>query len=123
MKNLRNILISFGIIAFMSFSCEEDKNIDSTDKQLIGSWCELEPCNDGFCDTITFNKDNTIGLYYPLEGYSYELITKDSLIITNELGFVMGNRFTFIETDILLIYNFIDRSITNEVKNIKFSKL
>jgi len=123
MKNkIGLIILLFGFLTLIVFGCEEDEKSENFEELLIGMWIEQEPYTDGVCDSIIFNEDNTIGLYYPLTGWDYKIASKDSLVIINPFGVERCCYYELIERDKLIVYNFLDRTITNQVKDITFKR-
>ena len=119
MRKSSKIIFLFGIILFSFFACE-DEEIKTIEEQIIGTWIEKEPFTDGICDTIVFKENNTIGLYFPVVGWDYKIISNDSIVFINQPEFLQGFNFTLFGSDELIVYNFYDRTITNNVKNIPF---
>lgn len=103
--------------------CQKDFSNDEVKIQLLGIWIEKEVCNDGICDSILFKDDNTIELYFPFEGWIYHLPSDDSIVFVDQTdSLYLGFNFTLKDDNELIIYNFIDRSISQEIKNITFKK-
>jgi hypothetical protein len=121
---MKTNLIFLFFIYFFLVSCDEQKNISQLDL-LTGTWVEIAPYSDGICDTLRFTQDKLIGLYTPLQGYKFDLTQPNRLIIYNSL---VKYDFAILLSangggEQLEIYNFIDRSLTDNVKNIRFTKL
>jgi hypothetical protein len=112
----------FGLIGIGA--CEGDKEVSQLN-QLVGSWVEKAPYTDGICDTLRFTSAKTVELYTPLQGYKFEVTQKNSIAIYNS---AISHEFSFTLTENggneeLEIFNFIDRTTTDNVKNITFVKL
>ena len=122
MRNTIKILLLFGVIVFTAFSCDKDEENEPIEKQLIGTWIENFPCNGVLCDTIVFYEDNTIGLFFPFEGWSYNLQSNDSIVFINQSGLTQGFDFKILEKNTLYIYDFDDGTIFSVIKNYKFIK-
>jgi hypothetical protein len=104
----------------MGSGCEKD-SISVQDK-LIGTWIETYPNHfDGIQDTIVFTDDYLIEKHFFFNGFNYS-IENDSIIFYNS---ELSEKYLFELQNMnqLEIYKFIDRSITSQVKNIKFEKL
>ncbi len=100
----------------------DDVKKESIEAKLLGTWIEKKPYNDGICDTLVFKEDNTVELYSPLEGWTYHLLSDSSITFSNQEK-KLNQSFDFsLQNDELVIYNFIDRSISEEIKNISFIK-
>jgi hypothetical protein len=89
-------------------------------EQLIGAWEENSPYHDGRCDTIVFTKDNIVDLYFPLVGAQY--IVSDSRLIFTKSTNSFNCAFS-LQENILEIFNFVDHSVTADIKNIAFTKI
>jgi hypothetical protein len=118
----RKTLIALMLLGLIGINaCEDDKDV-SQFNQLIGTWVEKAPYTDGICDTLRFTATKTIELYTPLQGYKFDLVQKNKISIYNSVN---SNEFffTLTENEELEIFNFIDRTVTENVKNITFVKL
>jgi hypothetical protein len=111
-------------VCFFLISCDEQNEISQLDR-LTGTWIETAPYSDGICDTLRFTQNKLIELYTPLQGYQFDLTQQNRLIIYNS---AIKHDFAILlsengKKEQLKIYNFIDRSLTDNVKNITFIKL
>jgi hypothetical protein len=113
------------IFLILFYSCESIENKESTlEDKLIGSWKEQPPYHDGHCDTLVFKSDSTIDKYIPLIGRRYQIISNDSLLIWNTFyNKYFGFDIELYGDTLLKIYNFLDRSATQDEKNITFKKI
>jgi hypothetical protein len=113
------------IFLILFYCCESIENKESTiEDKIIGSWKEQPPYHDGRCDTLVFKSDSTIDKYIPLIGRRYQIISNDSLLIWNYYyNNYMGFDFVLYGDTLLKIYNFLDRSATQDEKNITFKKI
>jgi len=113
------ILLSF--IMFLT-SCQKDRSEETIKEKLIGTWIEKKPYSDGLCDTLIFN-NYSVQLYFPFDGWSYNIPTNDSIVFTNqEKTSIRGFNFILHNDSELIICNFVDRGITENIKNIIFIK-
>ena len=120
---MKNLFFKLGVLLFVLIGSGCEKEDDINVSNLIGTWIEKAPYNDGICDTIVFRKDNSIGNYFPLEEYEYNLSTNDTLkFFNNEKSALIKCYFEMKNSNELTIYNFVDNSITKKIKNISFSK-
>jgi hypothetical protein len=111
-------------IYFFLISCDGQKDISQSD-QLTGTWIEIAPYSDGIRDTLRFTQDKLIELYTPLQGYKFDLTQQNRLSIYST---TIKYDFSILLSENggkeqLEIYNFIDRTLTDNVKNITFVKL
>jgi len=111
-------------LIYFLISCDGQKDTYQSD-QLTGTWIEIAPYSDGICDTLRFTQDKLIELYTPLQGYKFDLIQQNKLSIYStsikyDFSILLSENGG---KEQLEIYNFIDRSLTENVKNIKFVKL
>lgn len=111
------------LVLIVGIGCKkEHKNV--TNSILIGTWIEKAPCNDGICDTIVFREDNTVGSYIPFDEWKYYISTNDSMTFYNsKKSLYLGFAIKIKNYNELTIYNFVDRSITQEIKDITFTKI
>jgi hypothetical protein len=109
--------------ALLGAGCEKEREFDPKNK-LLGSWVEQQPCTDGICDTIVFDENGTIKLYEPIKGWTYSFPSPDTIEFTNTSKSLTKNcHFIFNDENEITIFNFYDRTITSQVKNITFTKL
>ncbi len=102
--------------------CDKDDEMTSCDK-LIGKWVEEDPLlYDGISDTIVFTKNNIVEKHFFFKGWMYEAKECDTITFTH-LDDKFEKKIEFISDDKIIFYNFIDRSLTNEIKNITFIKI
>jgi len=116
--------IYFFFVYFFLISCDGQKDISQSD-QLTGTWIEIAPYSDGIRDTLRFTQDKLIELYTPLQGYKFDLTQQNRLSIYST---TIKYDFSILLSENggkeqLEIYNFIDRTLTDNVKNITFVKL
>ena len=134
MKNLKTLSVSL-FISLSILGCSDINNeinpLAEAEKQLSGNWVEKEPYNgdggmyyggdDGIRDTLILTKNNTVELYFPLVGWNYKLVNMETILFFNEKT-KEEKRFSFSlnENREITIYNFVDRSATERIKNITF---
>jgi|GEM_PF-2327927 len=123
-KQLTNLLLLLPLcVALLGSGCNDEDNLE-TKTQLIGKWIEIEPFSDDICDTIVFKENNTIELYYPIQGWTYSLPSSDTIAFANPAKLRTKKcYFTFNSENELTIFNFYDRTITSQIKNITFEKI
>ncbi len=120
MKKQFLVLLSFLLPLFVGSGCAKEQPFEN---ELIGAWLEIDPCNDGQCDTLVFNINKTIGYYKPFIGWYYNLLSDDSIEIFRDSEQTYKFRFSLVNKNEIIIYNFIDQSITNQAKNISFQSI
>ena len=100
-------------------SKEESK---SSQVNLVGTWIEKNPeMFDGISDTIVFTKDYTISKHFYFNNWKY-IISNDSVSFKKDNSF-KNFKFSSISENEVVFYNFLDRSITEQVKDIHFIKI
>ncbi len=110
-------------MVLLGAGCEKDEELKMK-TQVLGEWIEQEPFTDGVCDTIVFKEDNTIELYYPIEGWAYSLPSSDTIVFTDPTRLrTQKCHFMFNNENELTIFNFWDRTITSQIKDITFKKI
>jgi len=119
---LKHLFILIFACLSVCVGCDNEDDIKICDK-LIGEWVEEDPLlYDGISDTIVFTENNIVEKHIFFSGWKYEVENCDNIIFTN-LEDKYEKKIEFISDDRLVIYNFIDRLLTNEVKDITFIKL
>lgn len=123
-------MLSFVGLLFLStllISCDnDDEPRPDNQTTLIGTWQaiptkEYTPWQEL---TIEFKADQTIHLYAPYLGDSYNLVGETKLeIIKKENSARLTYDITFNEDQTITIYNFQDGTETLNVKNITFKKV
>jgi hypothetical protein len=127
MKKINLVLtciINLIFICLFLVSCDGQKDISQSD-QLTGTWIEIAPYSDGIRDTLRFTQDKLFELYTPLQGYKFDLTQQNRLSIYST-SIKYDFSISLSENggkEQLEIYNFMDRSLTANVKNISFIKL
>ena len=122
MKKIAKILFLCGIIVFTAFGCEKNEELDSNKNNLIDTWIEKSPdLYDGISDTIVFTDKFYIEKHFYFNGWKYNY-SNDSVTFSKADN---NKRFSliFIGANEIVINNFLDRSVTSQVKNIHFIKL
>ncbi len=119
MKTMKFIFL---LLVLSAYSCENNKENENLKEKLYGMWEEIAPYNDGICDTIAFTRANTIDLYFPIGGWTYEISQKKEIIFSNLHDQTFTCNFS-LDKDKLIIFNFIDHGLTQNVKNITFIKI
>ncbi len=89
---------------------------------IIGTWIEKSPgLFDGISDTIIFTEDELIRKHFYFEGWSYT-ISSDSISFQKDEK-IRKYLYSISKNNEMIIYNFLDRSITCVVKDIQFIKI
>ena len=110
------------ILICSCLSCDNDDDVAICNK-IIGKWVEEAPLLfDGISDTIVFTENNLVEKHFLFKDWRYEVEECETLIFTNREDRIEKN-IEFLSDDRLVFYNFIDRSVTNEIKNITFKKI
>ncbi len=117
MMNLLLIIVVFMI----GLGCSEEEPEPSKDK-IIGTWIEKNPeLFDGISDTIVFLEDASVKKHFYFDGWSYTTSTDTISFQKDEI--IKKFLFSTADENEMVIYNFIDRSITSQVKDIQFTKI
>ncbi len=88
---------------------------------LIGTWIEKYPEKwDGISDTIVFTKDFLIEKHFIYKGFNYEY-KNDSITFFNSYK-RRSYLINFLNSNEIVIYNFLDRLATSVEKDIHFLK-
>lgn len=122
LNDMRKINLFVAISVFMiGFGCSKEDSEPSKSK-IVGTWIETNPeLFDGISDTIVFKDDLSVKKHFYYDGWQY-------VASTNTISFKKGdviNRFSYsvANANEMVIYNFIDRSVTAVVKDIHFTKI
>ncbi len=104
------------------FGCSKNEIESSkSETNIIGVWVETYPeLFDGVSDTIVFAKDSLINGHFYFNGWNY-LVNRDSISFSKD-GKRMSFLYSVTDEDNIVIYDFLDRLITSQVKNIHFTK-
>ncbi len=126
-KKLKPLLILLLLlplsITILGTGCEKDE-ITSSKSRFIGKWVEQESFTDGICDTIIFKEDNTIELYIPIQEWTYSFPSSNTIEFVNPSSLLSRKcHFIFNRKNELTIFNFYDRTITLEIKDITFERI
>ena len=115
------ILIS---LCFVLFSCSKNDDVTllENDNKLVGTWIEKNPeLFDGIMDTIVFTKYGLVKKHIVFDGWCYSA-TSDTIAFRKDEKTIKC-AYTITNDDELTIYNFIDRLITQQVKNMQFVRI
>ena len=117
---MSNFLILISI--FLIGVCCSKKDSESLKDKLVGTWVERNPeMFDGISDTLVFTDDFSVRKHFYFNGWKFNL-NNDSISFHKE-GEIKNFLFSYNNLNELIIYNFLDRSITSQVKNIYFTKI
>ena len=95
----------------------------TTKNKFIGTWVEKYPLQyDRISDTIVFNPDSTVSKYVNFNNWGYRLKNDSIQFINPTQGRNYSFHFTAISDSEIVINNFIDRLVSNQVKNITYIK-
>lgn len=115
-----NLFLTISVF-MMGFGCSKDEPKPSKDK-IIGTWVEKNPeLFDGISDTIIFTEESLVKKHFYFEGWSYIIFT-DTILFQKDESIKKFPYSTANENE-MIIYNFLDRSITSQVKDIQFTKI
>lgn len=115
-----NLLLTMSVF-MIGLGCSKDEPEPSKDK-IIGTWIETNPdLFDGISDTIVFTEDASIKKHFYFDGWSYT--TSSDTISFQKDEKVKKFLYSTAKENEMVIYNFIDRSITSQVKDIQFTKI
>lgn len=118
MKITNFLLIGF----FMIMLCCSKKVAEYSKDKLVGTWVEKNPeMFDGISDTLVFTDDLTVKKHFYFNGWKYT-ISNDTITFKKE-NVTKSFSFLCITGNEIVFYNFIDRSITSQVKDIYFTKI
>lgn len=110
------IAISLGMM-----QCKE-KEPEPSGEIIIGTWIEKNPeLFDGISDTINFMCNLYVSKHFYFNGWQYSIVN-DTVFFQNE-GITKKFLISIPRKNEMILYNFIDRSITAQVKNIQFIKI
>jgi hypothetical protein len=116
---MSNFLILISI--FLIGVCCSKKDSESIQDKLVGTWVEKNPeMFDGISDTLVFTDDFIVRKHFYFNGWKYNLYY-DTISFQKE-GVIKKFMFSYNNVNELIIYNFLDRSITSQVKDIRFTK-
>ena len=118
--NMINFLLTISV-CMIGFGCSKDEAEPSKD-EIIGTWIEKNPeLFDGISDTIIFSEESLVKKHSYFDGWSYTTSTDTISFQKDE----MTKKFLYstANDNEMIIYNFIDRSITSQVKDIQFTKI
>ena len=115
------ILISLCLVLFSCSKNDDDTPLEN-DSKLVGTWIEKYPeMFDGIMDTIVFTKDALVNKHIIFDGWCYSA-TSDTIVFGKD-GKEIKCAYTISNDNELTIYNFIDRLITQDVKNMQFVRI
>ncbi|MBO4602087.1 MAG: hypothetical protein J5651_02880 [Salinivirgaceae bacterium] len=109
---------------FLALSCAKDETAENTvvNNNLIGTWREKNPeLFDGISDTIVFTSELLVQKHIIFDGWRYSA-TSDTIFFHKD-GNEIKCAYTISNRKEMTIYNFIDRLITQDVKNIQFIRI
>jgi hypothetical protein len=116
---MSNFLILISI--FLIGVCCSKKDTESIKDKLVGTWIERNPeLFDGISDTLVFTDDFVVRKHFYFNDWKFS-IHNDTISFQNE-GVIRNFVFSYNSANELIIYNFLDRSITAQVKNISYTK-
>ena len=120
--NMNKIILISLCLAFFSCSKNDDDTLLQNDSKLVGTWIEKNPeMFDGIMDTIVFTKDALVKKHIVFDGWCYSAIS-DTIVFGKD-GKEIKCAYTISNDNELTIYNFIDRLITQDVKNMQFVRI
>ncbi|MDI9363632.1 MAG: hypothetical protein QM541_01680 [Flavobacterium sp.] len=95
----------------------------STEKEFVGTWIEKYPLQyDRISDTIVFTPDSTVSKYIHFNNWGYRVKNDTIQFINPTQGRNYSFHFTPISDSEIVFNNFIDRLVSQQVKNITYVK-
>ena len=120
--NMNKIILISLCLALFGCSKNDDHTLLQNDSKLVGTWIEKNPeMFDGIMDTIVFTKDALVKKHIVFDGWCYSAIS-DTIVFGKD-GKEIKCAYTISNDNELTIYNFIDRLITQDVKNMQFVRI
>ncbi len=122
MKIAFQIQLIVSAVFFFGLGCTSDDPKPASKDKITGTWIEKNPeLFDGVSDTIVFTEDALIRKHFYFAGWSYST-SSDTISFQKEETIKKFTYSTEKENE-MVIYNFIDRLITSQVKDIPFIKI
>jgi hypothetical protein len=91
---------------------------------IQGTWIEKYPLKfDSVGDTLVFSKNGTIENHFYFKTWNYQLLDNNLIFSNSFLNKTLTFSVVNIKSNEIEIQNFIDRSITSNVKNIVYTKI
>lgn len=114
------LLITISLF-MMGFGCSKEDPKPSKNK-IIGTWIEKYPeLFDNISDTIVFMDNLSIKKHFYFDGWQYK--TSADTIFFQKGDIIKKFTYSISDENEMVIYNFLDRSISAEVKDIHFTKI
>lgn len=108
-------------ISLGMMQCKE-KEPEPSEEKIVGTWIEKNPeLFDGVSDTLNFMNNSYVLKHFYFNEWQYSIVN-DTIFFQNE-GISKHFLFSIPRKDEIILYNFIDRSITAQVKDIHFTKI
>lgn len=129
--NLSAVVIVVAALLSIGFfsACEEKEDSTKREKnnkeKIIGSWTEKYPSmyDDGIKDTITF-LNGKIKSTACFDGWEYDLLNDSIILFKNQIESSSHQfKYSFLNNNEIVFYNYINRSLTQEVKDIQYIKI
>lgn len=118
---MKSTMFYLSVIMFLivcGTSCQKEK---SGIFNISGVWVEKSPEKfDGISDTIVFMNDLSVKKHFLFNNWQYVIYNDTILFRQGDMR--MKFHFSSINSNEIVIYNFIDRSITTQIKDIYFIK-
>lgn len=105
----------------IGFGCTKS-NPEHSKNKIIGIWIEKNPeLFDGIPDTIILTEELLVKKHFYFDGWSYSTSSDTISFQRNEK--VKKFLYSTSHENEMVIYNFIDRTMTPSVKDIQFTKI
>lgn len=119
----KTYLLLAAILLIASNCSKDDSDKPKTfESNLIGTWIEKYPeLFDGISDTIVFTDQSLVKKHIIFDGWHYSA-TSDTIVFQKDEKTIKC-AYAIINENEMTIFNFIDRTITSEVKNMQFIKI
>lgn len=119
---MKRISLFIAISAFLIWiGCTNEDDGPSKSK-LIGTWIEKYPEKfDGISDTLVFGEDSTVQKHFYFKGSKYSV--HDDTIAFLKAGRLWQFHFEYTNTYEMLIYNFLEQTVSEQSKDVYFTKI
>ena len=121
---MKKTYLLLAAILLIASNCSKDDSDEpkTFESNLIGTWIEKYPeLFDGISDTIVFTDQSLVKKHIIFDGWRYSA-TSDTIIFQKNEE-TRKFQYSITNEKELTIYNFIDRLITQDVKNMQFIKI
>lgn len=108
-----------------SGGCSDDEDYEAEYSKLVGSWKAIESTsNMPISDILIFQETGLIDAYEPIVGWSYHLVSDSEIKFQDPTGEKeIVCKYAFDNDSILVIYNFVNGYLTEDLKDVTFLKM